>query len=65
MTKRGSTFKDLKESKELSILYRASKEGHREERGGMRNLIREAADEELAWTIEELEGLYDSPEDPS
>jgi len=69
MTKRGSTYKDLKESKELSSLYRGSREGHREERGGHRNLKREAAEEAQAWTLEELENLFinlpSSEEDPS
>lgn len=48
MTNSNKTFKDLKDSKELAKLYRASKEGHREERGGHKNLLREA--------LEQLEG---------
>ena len=38
------TFKDTKEEKELNKLYREKKEGHREERGGHKNLLRDVAD---------------------
>jgi hypothetical protein len=45
MTKPNRTFKDQKDKKEQAKAERGSKELRRTERGGMRNLLREAREE--------------------
>lgn len=62
MTNSNKTFKDLKDSKDLAKLYHASKEGHREERGGHRNLLKEAREEE-AEEVAEDNKLLEETED--
>ena len=58
MTRSGKTFKDQKEVKAL----KHEREPRPAERGGHRNLVREALEEERAWTAEELDEIFPKEE---
>jgi len=59
MTKFGKTFKDLKEVKSL----KHEKEPRPAEKGGHKNLLREALEEEKAWSVEELIEVLEEEKD--
>jgi hypothetical protein len=63
MTIKGKTFKDTKEEKELNKFYKERKEGHREERGGHRNLLREVEEENMLELAESMDLLRELDEE--
>ena len=54
MTLKGKTFKDTKEGKEEAAFLKGRKETPRKEKGGMRNLLREAELEEREELLADL-----------
>jgi hypothetical protein len=62
MTRVGKTYKDLKERKDWARASHDAKEGERTERGGHKNIVREAQEEELEdlmSDLKEVEGILD------